>query len=521
MAAPQPLPPGLGDVKTLLKRFSAAQARRQIWNGYLSRAFKFVAPNRDTFFHRTRADDRFKDVYDSTAVVASKRFVNSAQQSLMPAWREWSILRPGSDFEESEQADQIATILEKLTSDMFRHVNHSNFYQILPESLHDMTVTTGAIKIEEGDISDPFKCSAESISHVWLEEGPTGRIENVWRKPIIQFRNLERVYPDIQLPDQMAKKLKDSPELEPDLIEGTLFDVDSGETWAFVLTGSEKELIWTQDYGEGSGASPWVIFREDKVAGEVMGRGRALSALPDIMTANKMVEFELKNAALATAGAWTGLSDGVLNPYTAQVAPSVIIPVASNARQNPSLAPLERSGDFQVMNLVLTDIREAIKAAFLNTQRKPDDKVRTAFREGLDDRDLLIDQGAAFGRLQTELVDMTVRRFLRIMTNLGLAPEIRIDGREVTLKHNSPLSRAQDQSEILAISSFFETGIAAVGPDVMAQGVKVEEVPEALGKRFGVPQTLLRTEDEREEIQRKLVEVAQAAQAGEAPNPGA
>ena len=53
-----------------------------------------------------------------------------------------------------------------------------------------------------------------------------------------------------------------------------------------------------------------------------------MTALPDIKTANKVVELILKNASIAVTGIWLADDDGVLNPANVKLVPGSIIPKA-------------------------------------------------------------------------------------------------------------------------------------------------------------------------------------------------
>ena len=55
------------------------------------------------------------------------------------------------------------------------------------------------------------------------------------------------------------------------------------------------------------------------------GRGPVMKALPDIRTANTVVEMVLKNASIAATGIWQAEDDGVLNPATVRLVPGAII----------------------------------------------------------------------------------------------------------------------------------------------------------------------------------------------------
>ena len=66
-----------------------------------------------------------------------------------------------------------------------------------------------------------------------------------------------------------------------------------------------------------------------------------MKALPDIRTANKVVELILKNASIAVTGIWQAEDDGVLNPANIKLVPGTIIPKAVGSA---GLTPLEAPG---------------------------------------------------------------------------------------------------------------------------------------------------------------------------------
>ena len=85
------------------------------------------------------------------------------------------------------------------------------------------------------------------------------------------------------------------------------------------------------------------------------------------------MELLLKNASLNIAGVYTAIDDGVLNPQTIRVAPGAVIPVASNGgSRGPSLQPLPRSGDLQLTQIVLGDLRANVKKILLDDSLPPD-----------------------------------------------------------------------------------------------------------------------------------------------------
>jgi hypothetical protein len=299
------------------------------------------------------------------------------------------------------------------------------------------------------------------------------------------------------------------------IIEGTLFEPKSGRYIGLVICRNSKTLMWSEDYGVGEGASPWIIFRGDKMPGEVMGRGPALAALPNILSANKAVELELRHMAWSSIGMWTGVSDGILNPQTARMIPGTVLPVGSNSNSNPSLRALPPAGNFNVQNLVLEQLREDIKRTFLASMRRPDGPVKSATEIAIGKQEMVEDESAVFGRLQTELTDRTLKRKLRILANLGLMAKVQVDGQEVAIKHTSPISRSQDMDEVNGLTRMFEIGNATIGPEAMALGVRMEAVPEYLSRKLGVSSQLMRSEAEREQMMQGAQEALQQQQMAE------
>ena len=237
-----------------------------------------------------------------------------------------------------------------------------------------------------------------------------------------------------------------------------------------------------------------------------------MQVLPDIKTCNKVVEFVLRNAALAIGGVYTAQDDGVINPYTLQIAPGVVIPVGSNDNSNPTLRALDRAGDFNVSELILADLRDRInKVLFSEPFGDMSQPVKSATEMSLRGQELVMDAGSAFARLQTEFIEKVVKRSIDILKRNGKVPDIRVDGKEVTIKHTSPLARAQDQSELLAVQQFIQMG-AAFGPEMFGLGAKVEDMVAYIGKKLGIKAELLRTQDERKQLQEQAAQAAAAQQ---------
>jgi hypothetical protein len=502
------IPDELGDVKELIKRFDVAKQKKDPWTTHLRECYEFALPQREIFNLYSPGQKKNTDIFDSTAVIGAQKFASRLQATLVPPWRRFSLLTPGSEVPKKER-EEVQKGLDEVNEVLFDHINHSNFATQAHEAFLDLSVSTGVLTLEQSDSDESLlDFNAAPLAEVYPEEGPRGTIETVWREHEVPARHVDRLWPGAEMSEQTKKKASESPDSKIKLIEGTIFAPKSGMYYQCVIERDSKHLVFTQEYE----VSPWIVFREMVVPGEVLGRGRIMQVLPDIKTCNKVVEFVLRNAALSIAGVYTAQDDGVINPYTLQIAPGVVIPVGSNDNSNPTLRALDRAGDFNVSELILSDLRDRInKVLFSEPFGDMSQPVKSATEMSLRSQELVMDAGSAFSRLQTEFIEKTIKRSVDILKRNGKIPDIRVDGKEVTIKHTSPLARAQDQQDLLAMQQFMQMG-AAFGPEVFGLGAKVEDMVAYIGKKLGINQDLLRTEDERKQLQQQAAEAAAAQQ---------
>lgn len=502
------LPEALGDISALISRCKAAVSRKQPWETHLSQCYRYAIPHRETFYNYSPGQKKNQDIYDSTAVIGVKKFASRTQATLTPAWRKWTKLVPGSDVPEKDR-EEVQKQLDEITDIFFDNLNHSNYSQQAHESFLDLAISTGTLTMEENEGDSAFSFNAMPLAEINPEEGPNGTIETNWRKYSVAARLIERIWKGADLNDNLKKIVKDKPTEKIEFIEGTVYEPKSDQYYHVVIYEADQHLVYMTSYE----VSPLIMFREMVVPGEVLGRGRVMNILPDILTANKVVEFVLRNAALAISGVYTGTSDGVMNPWTMRVAPGTVIPVESNDNANPSLRALDRSGDFSVAELILSDLRQNINAAlFAEPFGDVEGAVKSATEISLRGQEALMDSGSDYGRLQTEFIEKIIKRGIYILGKQGKIPKIRVDGKEITIKHTSPLARAQDQEDLLAYDQYMQR-LAPLGQEVMMLGVKVEDIPGFLGDKLGIPQELQRDKPERDELMKMVAEMLAAQQA--------
>jgi hypothetical protein len=219
--------------------------------------------------------------------------------------------------------------------------------------------------------------------------------------------------------------------------------------------------------------------------------------------------WQIKNIGLQTAGVYTAADDGVINPFSIKLTPGAIIAVGSNDSSNPTIRPLPMPGNPQLEQHSMDELRRGInRVLFAEPFGDTDAPVRTATEMSMRNAELMQESGAAFSRLQTEFIEKIIKRSINILTDEGVIQPIQVDGKMVTIKHTSPLAMAQDQEDLNAVRTLMETGMA-FGPELMAAGLKMEELLPWIAKKLGVDTALVRTEQEREQIKMAAAQKAQ------------
>ncbi len=265
------------------------------------------------------------------------------------------------------------------------------------------------------------------------------------------------------------------------------------------------------DTFKGMGSNPFIVYRWSKCAGEVYGRGPLQLALPAIKTANLVIELILENAQMAISGMYQVEDDGVINVDNIQLIPGTIIPKAVGSS---GLTPVAPAGNFQVSDLVLRDMRTNIKKALYNDMLgTPNEKTPMSATEVAERMaDLSRQIGAAFGRLQAELVTPVLQRVVYILKKQGRIKIPVINGREIKVRSSSPLAQAQQQQDVATVDRFVALLQARLGPQLANVLVKQNDLAKYIAKKLGIPEELIRSDDEMQQAANQIQTMLQGAQ---------
>ena len=447
----------------------------------LSRRRPHEAAWRDAYDHVLPRADTATTLFDGTAADAAEQLAASLLAELTPPWSRWFGLAPADDISDTSEGQAHAFALEGTARILQHAFDRSNFTIEMHQAFLDLVVTgTGVLMVEEAPLGEAsaLRFTAVPIMTAVLEEGPSGRLTTIFRENRQSVEDILRRFPFVELPDAILRE----PQALHRVVEAVWPD-NYGTHYAAILAGDQPLMLAEGVFAE----SPFIAFRWLKAPGEVYGRGTVCKALPDIRTANRVVELVLKNASIACTGIWQAEDDGVLNPATIQLVPGAIIPKAPGSA---GLTPLAAPGNFDVSQLVLNDLRARIRTALLADRLNIAQDARMTATEVLErsaqTARLL---GATYGRLQTELPTPLISRCLAILARRGEVPAVLLDGRSARIRYESPLARVQGRADA-ANTLLFLDAVNKIGGAAAAQ-VDAAAATRWLARTLGAPAEIL------------------------------
>lgn len=359
-------------------------------------------------------------LFDATAADAVDNLAASIYSLMTPPESLWLTLIPESDA--SPDADAATAALRA-------NLNDSNFYTTIHQCYLDLVILgTACLFMSETPIgaSSAFSFTAVPMRDIAILPGA------VFHTATMPAREVLEKYPTWTPPADIADQIKRDPATPLRLVQslvGTDFTA-----WLDVGGDIENNIVARGTFE----TNPYIIFRWSVLSGEQYGRGPVLRALPDIKTANKVVELVLKNATIAVSGIWQADDDGVINLNNINLTPGAIIPKAVGSS---GLTPLSSGADFDVSQIILKDLRERIRHALLADRLGLlSEKEMTATEIMARNSDMMRILGATYGRLLHEFIRPLTDRGLQILSRRGVIAPIVLNS-DAELKYIAPIAQ--------------------------------------------------------------------------------
>ena len=472
----------------IFNNYEQAKSRRSKWEQLWKDCYNYALPQQESFGVGAIGQSKASHIYDGTAMDSVEQLAASLLGNLTPPWSQWFGFQPGPDMS-PQDAELIAPALEKAAVLLQSHLDRSNFTTEIHQAFLDLvTGGTATILFEEalpGGYS-AFRFKAIPLSQTSLDEGSrTGRLDTTYREVGMTLSDIQSRFADVEIPINILQKGMKDPKTTFSILETVVPNNLSYDYVVFLVEDENNPVMLMSGKFDDS---PFISFRWMKSPGEIYGRSPVMKSLPDIKTANKVVELILKNASIAASGIWQADDDGVINLSNIELTPGTIIPKAVGSK---GLSPLEMPSNFDVSQIVLEDLRSRIRHALLVDRLGMIGQRQMTATEVLErSAEMALLLGATYGRLQSELLTPLLQRAYNILRRRGEVPDIDIDGRLVSLDYRSPLALGQRQNNVQNIMYWVNTAMA-MGPEA-ATSVDLAAASRYLGKALGVPSDLIR-----------------------------
>lgn len=508
-------------VERLFRR--AKEKRSGNWESHWQECYEYALPQRDGGLGKTLTPGakRLDKVFDGTAPDAVDQLASSLMAQLTPPWAKW-FQGEFTDAVDQDTATAAAPALQRATAELMALFDRSNFSVEIHQCYLDLVVAgTASLSVERAEDGSraPFRFTALPLSSVYLlEDDVTGELNHTFHVRTLSLGGIERLWPTATIPAEWRRDNAAATDKLFTVLESEIPNHEDGGFDVMVTAAASIDALCglpatgptsmgqtVLDSGR-RGVGRFINFRWLKAPGEIYGRSPVMKALPDIKTANKVVELVLKNASIAVTGIWQADDDGVLNPATVRLVPGAIIPKAMGSS---GLTPLEAPGRFDVSQLILEDLRSRIRKSLLADQLGQINGPRMTATEVLErSAEMARVLGATYGRLQQEMLVPVIGRAFLLAAKAGALKTVAELVRQVSLDqirvgYLSAMAKNQRIEDVRNVSVWLDGINNGLGPSGQS-AVNPTATARWLGTSLGVPAELMLDDD-------TIAENAQAA----------
>lgn len=523
------------DAEWLLRRQGMLEGQRANFDSHWEEVQRLVLPNMQGFqSERTPGDKRMEDVFDSTPITANEHFAAAQQSMLCPATERWHGLTAVDAYLEDDY--EVRAWCDDAVDALFhaRYAPRAQFGQAIGESLLCLGGFGNAVINIEEKRGEHLVYNAGHPREFFFAENQYGVIDTMHRRFRLTAGQAGEKFGEQSLPNAIVDAIKKSPDTHFDFLhvvmpKGELY----GENAAAEAHGFDYPSCYISYEGKrlvrvaGYRTFPYAVGRYTTTAGDIYGRGPAITALPDIKMLNEMMKTTIRKAQMVVDPPILMPEEGVITAFSLH--PGSLNYGLMNEDGKPMAMAFESKGNLELDLTMIQDVRHRIEAVFhvdlfrvLN--EKPPNMTATEAMIRAQEKGALM--APAGQRMQGEFLGRLVWRELDILMTAGQLPPMPQSLVEaggfsaLKVEYTAPINQAQKAQKAVAINQY----LASVGAIATAQanagrttsimdGVDFDEVNKEMHDASGAPEKILLS-PEKVKQQRDKAEQAQATQVG-------
>lgn len=504
-------------LKEIAENCDLAYSDCQDHKALLDELYEYVLPYRAPAGSAAASKGKRMDrIFDATATKAAFRFAGRMQQDVTPAFQSFFELKLGPYApQKGDEAKAVNEGLEQAAKKVSAVLEGANFATSSHEMYLDLFGGTGALLMLEHE-RDVLKFVAVPVGEIALREDGFGQVIGVYWKKSFKAKNLPKLWPKDKtvFSAELARIIREQGQTMITIVQASEYNEETGQ-WDFVVYQDGKIESDQPIYEAQEKTCPWLTPRFYKIPGEAMGRGPGLMGLPTAKTLNKVTELTIKAAAFAILGLWTYRNDRVFNPKMAKMRPGAMWQVGSTGgNMGASVQRLEVPGRFDISNIVLQDLREAVKQVMLDDTLPPDSgSVRSATEIVERMKRLSADLAGAYSRMVLEIIKPLVQRVLDVLHKRNLLEvPLEIDQLLTKVEVVSPIAKLQQAQDVSSLVEWLQIMLSLGGMEITVLTAKVETIFTEIGKKMGVADRLMRSDIEKGQLQKMVAQILANAQ---------
>lgn len=501
----------------IIKEYETLKGARQNWTEHWEECAQYALPRKedDIYGFDVKGNKRGNIlVFDSTAPNCVDELASALHGELTNPSLKWFEMITGDPRIDVDK--EARSWLQHVADVMNLTFENSNFHSEIHEYYIDEIVFgTGVLLIEEDD-RDICRFSAKPIFNVFVRENYRGEIDTFYRECEYDYKQIVEEFGEDSLTKDMKMEMERDQLKKWCVIHYIAPRKDSDDkvknakdfTFDSVYILKEKKHILEDD---GYKEQPIVACRWSKTTRETLGRSPTMKALPDTKMINKMMRVTLRSAEKSMDPPLLFPDDGIVLPIN--INPGGISYYRSGTKDK--VEPLFTGSRIDFGFEVIRNIQDSIKKAYFLDQLKLNDgpqKTATEVRQRARDNRRIF--GPLLARQQNEGLKKIIDRVFGIHLRKGkfrTPPKI-LQGMNLSVRYSSQIAMAQKTSDtdnlVLALNAAAPiiqtspTSLQVFNPDMTVK---------YYANKFGVPESIMRSDRELAELRQREEEARQQA----------
>ena len=506
----------------IIRRFDKMKGNRATWETHWQEVAELVLPRRADFQTRTsKGNKRTEQIYDGTAPWSCEQLAAGLQSFLTSPEQPWFALTL-TDKKLLENKDVRDWLLE--TQRAMYDVFNSPEMNFNPQA-HELYLDTAAfgtsVMFVDEDVGKGIRFSTLHLADCFIMENHQGKIDVLYRKVRMSFRQIIQRWGIESLSTQMRRQAEQDQDKEVDLIHCVMPRSDYGfkkkdkkskAYGSYYVHIDTRHVVYESGYDE----FPFLVPRWSKLVGETYGRSPAMTVLPDIKMLNEMSKTVIKAAQKAVDPPLMVPDDGFMNPV--RTVPGGLNYYRSGTQDR--IEPLKSQGSFTVGLDMMEQRRQHISKAFYvdmlltPTQQKTHmEQTATEVLQRREEKMRLM--SPMMGRMQSEFLGPLIKRVYALLERSKRLPEgpPGLETGVLEIEYVSPIARAQKAIESESLIRTLEVMSPFIQADpALMTNVDGDKAFRWVAKLFAVPSNIMKEQgevDQQRQAQQQQVEAQQ------------